>query len=242
MRLVMKGKHVLIVVIFVSIVLIAALSVYFFLSPARSQAPVWINATRLRLPEPRYESEVSVEEALLKRRSVREYARSSLTLQEVSQLLWAAQGVTDPQGLRTAPSAGALYPLEVYLIVGEVESLAPGVYKYVPDGHEIIRVLDGDKRVSLAEAALGQAWVRNAAIDIVIASVYERTTRKYGERGIRYVHLEAGHAAQNICLQAVALNLGVVTVGAFYDDQVKTVLSLPGGEQPLYIIPVGRKP
>ncbi|MEM3389547.1 MAG: SagB/ThcOx family dehydrogenase, partial [Thermoproteota archaeon] len=205
MRLVMKGKHVLIVVIFVSIVLIAALSVYFFLSPARSQAPVWINATRLRLPEPRYESEVSVEEALLKRRSVREYARSSLTLQEVSQLLWAAQGVTDPQGLRTAPSAGALYPLEVYLIVGEVESLAPGVYKYVPDGHEIIRVLDGDKRVSLAEAALGQAWVRNAAVDIVIASVYERTTRKYGERGIRYVHLEAGHAAQNICLQAVAL-------------------------------------
>lgn len=238
----MKGKHVLIVAIFASIVLIAVLSVYFFLRPARSQAPVWINATRLRLPEPRYESEVSVEEALLKRRSAREYARGSLTLQEVSQLLWAAQGITDPQGLRTAPSAGALYPLEVYLIVGEVEAVAPGVYKYVPDGHEIIRVLDGDKRVSLAEAALGQVWVRNAAVDIVIAAVYERTTRKYGERGIRYVHLEAGHAAQNICLQAVALNLGVVTVGAFYDEQVKTVLSLPGREQPLYIIPVGRKP
>ncbi|MEM2929538.1 MAG: SagB/ThcOx family dehydrogenase [Thermoproteota archaeon] len=242
MRLVMEGKHVLIVVIFASIILIAALSVYFFLRPARSQTPVWINATRLRLPEPRYESEVSVEEALLKRRSVREYARGSLTLQEVSQLLWAAQGVTDPQGLRTAPSAGALYPLEVYLVVGSVEGLAPGVYKYVPDGHEIIMVLDGDKRARLTDAALGQAWVGKAAVDIVITAVYERTTGKYGERGIRYVHLEAGHAAQNICLQATAMDLGVVTVGAFYDEQVKTVLSLPDEEQPLYIITIGRKP
>ncbi len=149
----MGGKRVLTVAIFVSIILIAALSPYFFLHPARSHAPVWINATRLRLPEPRYESEISVEEALLKRRSVREYASARLTLQEVSQLLWAAKGITDPQGLRTAPSAGALYPLEVYLIVGDVGDLAPGVYKYVSEGNEVIRVLDGDKRVSLAEAA-----------------------------------------------------------------------------------------
>ncbi|MBO3832083.1 MAG: SagB/ThcOx family dehydrogenase [Candidatus Brockarchaeota archaeon] len=153
-----------------------------------------------------------------------------------------AQGITDLQVLRTAPSAGALYPLEIYLVVGSVEGLAPGVYKYLPNGHEIIRILDGDKRVPLADAALDQAWVRNAAVNIVITAVYGRTTGKYGERWIRYVHFEAGHAAQNICLQAVALNLGLVTVGAFYDEQVKTVLSLPVEEQPLYIIPVGRKP
>lgn len=179
---------------------------------------------------------------MLKRRSVREYADGSLTLQEVSQLLWAAQGITDPQGLRTAPSAGALYPLEVYLVTGDVDGLAPGVYKYKPDGHEILRVLDDDREVSLASAASGQASVREAAINIVITAVYERTTVKYGERGVRYVHLEAGHVAQNIFLQATALNLGLVTVGAFSDEQVKNILSPPEDEQPLYIIPVGRKP
>jgi len=121
-----------------------------------------------------------------------------------------------------------------------VQGLAPEVYKYLPDGHEITRILDGDKRAQLADAVLGQAWVREASADIVIAAVYERTIAKYGERGIRYVHLEAGHAAQNICLQATALNLGLITVVAFYDEQVVAVLILPEREQPLYIIPIGR--
>ena len=200
-----------------------------------------VDKIRITLPEPRYDSNVSIEEALLNRRSIREYAGEPLMLQEVSQLLWAAQGITDSRGFRTAPSAGALYPLEVYVVVGDVESLTEGVYRYKPQEHELIKVLDGDKRVELAKAALGQAWVKEAAADIVITAVYERTTVKYGDRGIRYVHMEAGHAAQNLCLQATAMDLGTVTVGAFYDEQVKEVLSLPKDEQPLYIIPVGKK-
>jgi len=193
------------------------------------------------LPEPRLKSEVSLEETLFKRRSVREYAKLPLTLEDVSQLLWATQGITTEWGGRTAPSAGALYPLEVYLVVGNVENLAPGVYKYKPERHELVKVGDDDVRGELAKAALGQTWVKEGAIDIVIAAVYERTTRKYGDRGVRYVQMEAGHAAQNIYLQAAALNLGMVTVGAFYDDRVKEILGMPRNEVPLYVIPVGRK-
>lgn len=195
----------------------------------------------ISLPEPRLKSEVSLEETLLKRRSVREYGNIPLTLEEVSQLLWAAQGITSEWGGRTAPSAGALYPLEVYVAAGSVENLSVGVYKYKPERHQLVKVRDGDVRGELAEAALSQAWVKESAINIVIAAVYERTTRKYGERGVRYVHMEAGHAAQNIYLQATALNLGAVTVGAFHDDQVKEIMDMSENETPLYVIPVGRK-
>ena len=195
----------------------------------------------MKLPEPRYDSNVSLEETLLKRRSVRDYTDEPLTLHEVSQLLWAAQGITDPAGLRTAPSAGALYPLEVYVVVGSVQSLSPGVYRYEPDGHQLVKTVDDDKRAGLAAAALEQGCVKEGAINIVFTAVYERTTRKYGERGFRYVHMEVGHAAQNVYLQAVAFNLGTVVIGAFHDDQVMEILSLPQQEQPLYIMPVGRK-
>ncbi len=195
----------------------------------------------ITLPEPRLESEVSIEEALLQRRSIREYADVPLTLDEVSQLLWAAQGITAEWGSRTAPSAGALYPLEVYLVVGDVGGLATGVYKYKPEGHELLRISDLDVREELAIAAWGQNWVEEGAIDIVIAAVYERATKKYGSRGERYVHMEAGHAAQNIYLQAVALDLGMVTVGAFNDKWVRNLLGMPQNEVPLYVIPVGRK-
>jgi SagB-type dehydrogenase family enzyme len=194
-----------------------------------------------KLPEPRYDSNFSVEKAILERRSVREYSGEPLTLQEVSQLLWAAQGITDPRGFRTAPSAGALYPLEVYVVIGDVENFGKGVYKYKPHEHELIKVLDGDKREELAQAALGQEHIRNAAINIMFVAVFERTTVKYGERGFRYVYMEVGHAAQNVYLQATALNLATVTVGAFYDEQVKEVLNLPENEQPLCIMPVGKK-
>lgn len=195
----------------------------------------------MKLPEPRYDSDVSLEQSLLQRRSVRSYTDELLTLQEVSQLLWAAQGITDPAGLRTAPSAGALYPLEVYVVAGNVQGLSPGVYRYEPDGHQLIRIIDGDRRAELADAALGQSCVEEGAVDFVFSAVYERTTGKYGDRDIRYVHMEAGHAAQNLCLQATAMGLGAVTIGAFYDEQVTRHLNLPGDEQPLYIIPVGRK-
>ncbi len=195
----------------------------------------------MKLPDVRYNSSVSLEQALLERRSVRDYANIPLTLEELSQLLWSCQGITDPNGFRTAPSAGALYPLEAYAVVGNVKDLPRGVYKYKPEGHQITKVLDGDSRRQLAGAALGQSMIEEGAVSFVITAVYERTTRKYGERGIRYVHMEVGHAGQNLCLQAVALGLGAVTVGAFYDDEVAKVLKLPENEEPLYIITVGMK-
>ncbi len=194
----------------------------------------------IQLPEPRYESQISLESTLQQRRSIRDYLDEPLTLAEVSQLLWAAQGITHPNGFRTAPSAGALYPLEVYLVAGQVSDLSEGIYKYRPHKHELVQVAEGDKRSELASAALGQEWVRDGAVVIVIAAVYERTIRKYGQRGIRYVHIEVGHTAQNVYLQAVALHLGTVFVGAFYDDEVKKVLDMPDSEQPLCIMPVGR--
>ncbi len=194
----------------------------------------------IALPEPAYDSGISVEKALLERRSIRDYSQGALTLKQVGQLLWAAQGVTDSDGKRTAPSAGALYPLEVYAVIGNVEGVAPGVYKYRPDSHTMVKVLDGDRRKALSQAALNQGSVSQGAIDIIITAVYERTTGKYGERGMRYVHMEAGHAAQNIYLQAVALKLGTVTIGAFDDDSVKRVLGLPDNEESLYIMPVGK--
>ncbi len=196
---------------------------------------------RINLPAPRTDSAISIEKALRERRSVREFKRKPLTFDELSQLLWAAQGISGPAGLRTAPSAGALYPLEVYAVVGRVEGLAAGVYKYNPRGHELVRTLEGDKRTGLSEAALSQTSVREAAAVFVFAAVYERTTAKYGSRGLRYVHMEAGHAGQNVCLQAVALNLGAVVTGAFDDEKVKKIVRMTAKEEPLYLIPVGRK-
>jgi len=199
------------------------------------------NTTTLPLPEPRFDSDVSVEQALLQRRSVRDYTDAPLTLDEISQLLWAAQGITEPtRGFRTSPSAGATYPLETYLVAGTVEAVSAGVYRYDPAENKLMEVRDGDIRAELASAALGQRFIEEAAISIVLSAVYERTTNRYGDRGIRYVHMEAGHAAQNLYLQAVALDLGMVVVGAFHDDQVGNILRLPGEERPLYIIPVGR--
>ncbi len=193
----------------------------------------------IKLPEPEYHSHTSVEEALLKRRSVREYKDVPLTLAEISQLLWAAQGVTDPGGFRTAPSAGALYPLELYIVIGNAD-VPDGIYKYDPHKHELTMIVEGDKRTELCSAALDQPWVKEAPVVIVISAVYERTTTRYGERGIRYVHMEAGHAAQNIYLQAVSLNLGTVVLGAFDDEGVKRVVNMKDKEQPLYIMPVGK--
>lgn len=196
---------------------------------------------RKELPIPRTRGDVSLEESLVKRRSVREYGNKPLSLEEVSQLLWAAQGITAHWGARTAPSAGALYPLEVVVVVGNVRDLPPGAYRYDPKRHEMVEIAVGDLRSQLADAALGQSTVRNAAIDVVFTAVYQRTTRKYGDRGIQYVHMEVGHAAQNICLQATALGLGTVPIGAFDDELVSRLLNLPKDERPLYLIPVGKQ-
>ena len=195
---------------------------------------------RIKLPEPKYESNVSLEVSLKNRRSIREYSDKPLRLEDLSQLLWSAQGITNPWGERTAPSAGALYPLEVYVIAGNIADLADGIYHYDPKKHDLIMMSEEDVQPQLASAALGQSPVNNGAIDLVLTAAYERTTQKYGDRGLQYVHMEAGHAAQNVCLQATALGLGAVPIGAFSDDKVCTVLNLPKDEIPLYIIPVGK--
>lgn len=192
------------------------------------------------LPAPRLDSDFSLEKAILERRSVRSFSKDALTLAELSQLLWAAQGVTDPSGKRTAPSAGALYPLELYVVVGNVADVSDGIYKYRPDSHSLVEVKDGDYRQALSQAALSQSSVLQGAVDIVITAVYERVTGKYGDVGTRFVHLEAGHAAQNVCLEVVALGLGTVTVGSFDDAGVQKVLGAAADEKPLYIMPVGR--
>jgi len=195
---------------------------------------------RISLPRPRYQSQTSVEQALSRRRSVRDFRDRPLVLSELSQLLWAAQGITHRSGYRAAPSAGALYPLVVYVLVGNINGIDVGTYKYLPHEHSLLHYASGDKRMALRQAALDQPAVSSAAAVFVICAVYERTTRTYGKRGIRYVHMEAGHAAQNVYLQALSLQLGTVALGAFDDEQVKEVLALRE-EQPLYLMPVGKR-
>ena len=197
----------------------------------------------ISLPEPKKEGQVSLEEAFLKRRSKRDFRQESIAIKHLSQLLWAAQGMSDEEsGFRTVPSAGALYPLEIYVVVkeGGVEELGSGVYYYLPEGHKLTKLTHADISQNLTESALGQSSVGQAAANIIIAADFKRTTSKYGERGVRYVYIEAGHAAQNILLQAAALDLGAVPIGAFDDQQVKEILGIEEEDEPLYIIPVGR--
>jgi len=197
-----------------------------------------IRAETTKLPEPSRAGPVSVEQALEQRRSVRAFSDSGLTLAEAGQLLWAAQGVTGERGRRTAPSAGATYPLEVYLVAGKVEGLEPGIYHYLPGEHGLELVATGDRREDLAAACLGQQSVARAAVSLVFGAEFGRTAKRYGKRAERYVYLEAGHAAENVCLESVALGLGTVCVGAFEDSAVKKVAGM--NEAPVYVLPVGR--
>jgi len=207
-----------------------------------SDLPGSETADTIKLPAPEFESKISVEEALLRRRSVRDYKDQPLELAEVSRILWAAQGITEHQrGLRTVPSAGALYPIEVYLVAGNVSGLPAGAYRYVPDGHSLVKVAGGDRREELCEAARGQASVKKGAAVLVFTAIPERTTVKYGERGIKYSHIEIGCAAQNVYLQAVSLDIGTVFVGAFDESRVKQLLSLDDSEHPHCIMPLGKK-
>lgn len=195
----------------------------------------------IRLPPPRLDGPLSLEAALARRRSVREFSPDPVSLGEISQLLWAAQGTTSGWGGRTAPSGGACYPLETYAVVGEtIEGPAAGVYRYEPEGHLLTMVREGDHRRALADAALGQGFIAAAPVDIVFSAVFGRITGRYGERGKRYALMEAGHAAQNVLLQAVVMGLGGVPVGAFDDDGVGQVLRLGTGEKALYLLAIGR--
>lgn len=194
----------------------------------------------IALPELREKGDVSVEEALWGRRSVRVYADVPLELDDAGQILWAAQGITDDRGYRTAPSAGGLYPLEVYLVAGSVMDLEAGVYHYRPGEHLLVRIGAGDRRAALQATAVNQTPVGDAPATIVITAVPERTTAKYGERGMCYVYMEAGHAAENVYLQAEALDRATVVIGAFDEEGVREILALPENTTPLYLMPVGR--
>lgn len=199
------------------------------------------DGNRIELPAPRPAVDVPLHRVLQQRRSVRRYSSAPLSLAEVAQLLWAAQGVSDEaSGFRTSPSAGATFPLELYLAVGNVQGLEPGLYRYLPREHALHQVGRRDLRQGLYNAGLRQQPLRDAPAVLAITAVHERTARRYGARAERYVAMEAGHASQNIYLQATALQLGTVAIGAFHDAEVAAVLQLGGGEAPLYLMPVGR--
>ncbi len=195
----------------------------------------------IHLPEPRRASRVGVEEALGTRRSVREFKDEPLSLPELSLLLWAAQGVTGPDGGRTAPSAGATYPMEILAAVGRVTGLESGVYRYAFAGHRVSLAVDEDRRKALARASVDQDWMARAPVCLVLAAVEQRTSARYGARAALYVPFEAGCVSENVALQAVALGLGTCVVGAFDDDAVARLLGLRRGEQPLALMPVGRR-
>jgi len=195
---------------------------------------------QIPLPGARKNSEVSLEAAIQERKSVRNYRKQHLTLQQVSQLLWSAQGMRR-DGCRTVPSAGATYPLELFLVVAikSVEGLQEGIYHYDPETHSLVLIAEGDFRSHLCNACLWQEFIQEAPLSIVIAAEYERTMKRYGNRGRRYVLMEVGHAGQNISLQAIAMGLATVMVGAFKDEEVSKVIRLNPKFEPLYVIPVG---
>lgn len=218
--------------------------------PEAGSIGVIVMGDEVLLPIPSRVTELTVEEAILLRKSIREWRKEPVGIAQLSMILWASQGIVEDAGFgwyrRAAPSAGATYPLEVYVVVGEGgvlvregEFLKAGVYKYDYTRHSLRLVKEGDYRVDLWKASLRQDWVRDAPVTVVLCAVYERTTGRYGERGIRYVHMELGHVGQNIYLMATALGLGTVAIGAFYDEEVARVVSSAKNERPLYLFPVG---
>ena len=194
------------------------------------------------LPNPNYKGSLSVEEAIKSRRTVRVFSSKLLKKEALSQLLYGAQGITEDHGFkRAAASGGALFPLDLYAVTGDkgVEGMDPGVYHYIPASHQVERVTEGDRRKKLARASLTQMWMADPPLNLVITAEYSRICSKYGERGIRYAMIEAGHAGQNIFLQAEALGLKAGIVGAFNDEEVINVLGIPESHEPLLIMPVG---
>jgi len=198
----------------------------------------------MQLPDPKLDGDMSLEMTIHKRRTVRSFHSKELTLKQLSQLFWAAQGITEPGGFkRTAPSAGALYPMDIYGVVGEdcIERLNPGVYVYDPAPHSFSLTQEGDIRRDIAMASLGQMWMSYAPITLVITAKYSRVMGKYGQRGVRYAMIEAGHIGQNIFLQSQAMGLKAGIVGAFEDQKVIQVMGIKKTHEPLLLMPVGYK-
>ncbi len=209
-----------------------------------------MNKTEIRLPPPQLKGKLSLEETIEKRRSVRTFRAEALTLSQLSQILWAAQGLSGERTLKTAPSAGATYPLEIFVFIGKQGITAgeaqpvsgeiqAGIYHYEAHSHSLSLHKPGDSRPDLARAALNQEFLLEAPVDIVVCALYDRTCSKYGRRGERYTHMEVGHVGENIHLQAVALDLATVEVGAFRDEEVRQTLGVDEQLRPLYIMPVG---
>ena len=199
-------------------------------------------STQVYLPSPNQRGSMSLEEAIARRKSIRYFAPQPISQWQLSQILWAAQGTSETSWNRTVPSAGATYPLEIFVVCGAncIEQIGEGLYHYHTENHSLTLHHQGDMRLELARAALGQEFIYEAPINIVICAVYERTLRQYGTRGERYVHMEVGHAGQNVYLQATALGLATVAIGAFHDESVRDVLRLDKQYKPLYIMPVGK--
>lgn len=207
-----------------------------------SSVATQVAAQPVKLPDPNTRGKTTLERAIFGRRSVREYSTRGLSPAELGQLLWAALGVT-VDGVsgptRASASAGGLYPVEAYAVVGRVRGLDAGVYRYDGETHQLDLLRRGEVHDELSRAALNQAPVRDAPVVVVLGADYSVTRRRYGERGVeRYVHMDAGHAAQNVLLQAAALGLGAVPIGAFRGNRVKQILEI--STEPLYLIPVGR--
>jgi len=197
----------------------------------------------IRLPSPNQKGSMSLEEAIARRRSVRDFTSQPVSQAQLSQILWSAQGITNTrEKYRAVPSAGATYPLEIFVVCGRncIEGIGEGIYHYNIDSHSLTLHYKGDVRLELARVALDQEYIYQAPVDIVICAIYERTAMTYGARAERYVHIEVGHAGQNIYLQATALGLATVAIGAFYDEQVREVLRLDKQCKPIYIMPVGK--
>lgn len=199
-----------------------------------------MDGTKIKLPEPLTSGGMSLTEALVLRRSDRSYSQEPLSLSDVSQLLWSAQGVTNERGFRTAPSAGATFPLEMYVMINNVSGMERGVYHYDPFGNTLEVVLSEDVSAALARASLSQSMISEGSIVLIFGAVFERTESRYGERGERYVYNEIGHASQNVHLQAAAMKLGTVVIGAYRDEEVENILQLGDEIRVLYMMPVGK--
>lgn len=180
----------------------------------------------VQLPLPRYDSPVSVEKALRLRQSTRLFEKSSVSIQELSQLLWSAQGIGNRHGYRTSPSAGALFPIELYVLVRRGEGVYPGFYHYIPNKHHLEISTNSIDEEKLFMASYKQSWVKNAPILIVIASDTNRTAQKYHVKAFQYASMESGHVAQNMMLQSVSLGLGIVGVGAFDEQEIKQIFDI----------------
>ncbi len=224
----MKTRHFLFILVIMSFICIS-------ISAVADES-----SGKIKLPKPSTKGKLSFEQCTSQRRSVRKYTDKAVTIAQLSQLLWAAQGITNDRGFRTVPSAGALFPIEIYTVVSNVDDLKDGVYHYNTKDHSIIRIIDGDKSKELSSAALGQGSVLNAPVNIVITGVIERSAKKYKDRATQYTFIEAGAICQNIYLQCESLGLGTVVVGAFYDDKLIDLLEVDKDEYtPLLIMPVG---